>query len=83
MLTRYRYHPSLLSSTGVWQSIHAGGVCLQILDAPIPLVEVEVRFSQVFSENSVPMPIVNTSSLRFVDVNAAACAQYGYTRAQF
>ena len=40
-------------------------------------------FRLLFESNPVPMWVVERSSLRFLDVNAAAVEHYGYTRDQF
>lgn len=40
-------------------------------------------FHLLFESNPVPMWVVERSSLRFLDVNAAAVEHYGYTRDQF
>jgi diguanylate cyclase (GGDEF)-like protein/PAS domain S-box-containing protein len=40
-------------------------------------------FRLLFEGNPVPMWVVERSTLRFLDVNAAAVAHYGYTRDQF
>jgi diguanylate cyclase (GGDEF)-like protein/PAS domain S-box-containing protein len=40
-------------------------------------------FRLLFESNPVPMWVVERSTLRFLDVNAAAIAHYGYTRDQF
>ncbi len=48
-----------------------------------PIAEAEMRYRKVFDENLVPMLIVNKASFRFVDVNAAACEHYGYSREEF
>ncbi len=40
-------------------------------------------FRLLFESNPVPMWVVERSSLKFIDVNAAAVEHYGYTREQF
>jgi diguanylate cyclase (GGDEF)-like protein/PAS domain S-box-containing protein len=40
-------------------------------------------FRLLFENNPVPMWVVEKSTLQYIDVNAAALALYGYTRAQF
>jgi len=40
-------------------------------------------FRLLFESNPVPMWVVERSSLKFLDVNAAAIEHYGYTRDQF
>jgi diguanylate cyclase (GGDEF)-like protein/PAS domain S-box-containing protein len=40
-------------------------------------------FRLLFENNPVPMWVVEKSSLRYIDVNSAALAHYGYTRDQF
>ncbi len=40
-------------------------------------------FRLLFENNPVPMWVVEKSSLKFIDINAAAIELYGYTREQF
>ena len=40
-------------------------------------------FRLLFENNPVPMWVVERSTLKFIDVNAAAVEHYGYTREQF
>ncbi|WP_460680259.1 PAS domain S-box protein [Mucilaginibacter koreensis] len=42
-----------------------------------------VDFEILFYDNPQPMFIYDMGSLRFLDVNDAACQQYGYTRQEF
>ncbi|MBZ0262444.1 MAG: EAL domain-containing protein [Hyphomicrobiales bacterium] len=42
-----------------------------------------ISFRLLFENNPVPMWVVEKSSLRYIDVNTAALAHYGYTRDQF
>jgi PAS domain S-box-containing protein len=41
------------------------------------------RYRQMFEENPLPAWIFDPDSLKFRDVNKAACAQYGYSREEF
>ncbi|AHG91425.1 PAS sensor protein [Gemmatirosa kalamazoonensis] len=41
------------------------------------------QLRRIFSESPVPMWIYDPATLRFLDVNAAAAAAYGYSRAEF
>ena len=43
----------------------------------------EDSFRLLFNGNPVPMLVVDQATLRFLDVNDAAIAHYGYTRADF
>lgn len=47
------------------------------------LAESETRFRTLFETHSAPFLLVEPESGRFVDVNASACAYYGYTREEF
>ena len=40
-------------------------------------------FRLLFENNPIPMWVVEKSSLKFIDINAAAVRHYGYTRDQF
>src|SRR5579885_390075 len=40
-------------------------------------------YRQVFEQNPLPMWMVDEATLRFLDVNAAAVALFGYSRAEF
>jgi PAS domain S-box-containing protein len=43
----------------------------------------EFRYRSLFEGNPVPMWVFDTETLRFLDVNDAAVAHYGYTRDEF
>ncbi|MCW5731349.1 MAG: PAS domain S-box protein [Alphaproteobacteria bacterium] len=43
----------------------------------------EASFRLMFESNPLPMWVYDLETLRFVEVNAAAVAHYGYSRAQF
>ena len=43
----------------------------------------ESRFRRLFVDNPIPMWIFDTETFAFLDVNAAAIAQYGYAREEF
>lgn len=43
----------------------------------------EARFQYLFESNPLPMWVYDRASFAFIDVNEAACAQYGYTRDEF
>ena len=45
--------------------------------------EREESFRLLFNSNPVPMLVIDAATLRFLDVNEAALAHYGYTRARF
>ncbi len=45
--------------------------------------EREESFRLLFNSNPVPMLVVEAATLRFLDVNEAALAHYGYTRERF
>lgn len=47
------------------------------------LREAERLIDELFRSNPEPMWIVDLETLRFLDVNAASVAKYGYTREQF
>lgn len=42
-----------------------------------------IGFQDLFQNNPVPMWVYNRQTLEFLDVNAAACALYGYPRDEF
>lgn len=48
--------------------------------AEAALKDSEERYRQLFDGNPVPMLVYDLESLRYVDANAAAVRQYGYTR---
>ncbi len=52
----------------------------QALDA---LCDSEARFRQLFADNPLPMWVASVETLRFLEVNDAALAHYGYARAEF
>ena len=43
----------------------------------------EASFRMLFQDNPLPMVVVDRPSLRFLEVNDAAIAQYGWARAEF
>jgi diguanylate cyclase (GGDEF)-like protein/PAS domain S-box-containing protein len=45
--------------------------------------EREESFRLLFNSNPVPMLVIDAATLRFLDVNEAALAHYGYTRERF
>jgi diguanylate cyclase (GGDEF)-like protein/PAS domain S-box-containing protein len=45
--------------------------------------EREESFRLLFNSNPVPMLVIDANTLRFLDVNEAALAHYGYTRERF
>lgn len=47
------------------------------------LMESEASFRDLFANNPLPMWVTEMGSLRFLDVNEAACQHYGYTRDEF
>ena len=47
------------------------------------LIEDERKFRKLFADNPQPMWVFDVETLRFVEVNAAAIAHYGYTRDEF
>jgi len=54
------------------------GVRVDITD----LKQREASFRLLFEENPLPMWVVDTDTMRFLAVNAAACTRYGYSREQ-
>jgi diguanylate cyclase (GGDEF)-like protein/PAS domain S-box-containing protein len=55
----------------------------RLRDARRTVAEREASFRKLFSENPQPMWLYDRSNLRFIEVNAAAIAHYGYTRGEF
>jgi PAS domain S-box-containing protein len=51
--------------------------------ADLALRESEERFRRLFVANPLPMWAFDVETLEFLDVNDAALARYGYTRAEF
>jgi PAS domain S-box-containing protein len=43
----------------------------------------EADYNRLFEESPIPMLIYNTATLKFISVNAAAIAYYGFSRNQF
>lgn len=57
-----------------------------LLPSPQPprtAVDLDPSVPGLFTANPVPMWIFDLDTLRILEVNAAACALYGYTRAEF
>jgi PAS domain S-box-containing protein len=52
-------------------------------EAEESLSESEERFRLMFASNPLPMWVYDVESLRFLEVNEAAVAHYGYSRAEF
>jgi PAS domain S-box-containing protein len=53
------------------------------MDGNWALRESEQRFRQLFHDNPNPMWVYDRQTLRILDVNEAAVAMYGYSRAEF
>ncbi len=53
------------------------------MDAQQRLEATELRYRLLFERNPLPFWVFDVATLRFVEVNEAACAQYGYTREEF
>ncbi len=51
--------------------------------ADLKLVESEFRYRQMFESSPQPMWVGDRETRKFIDVNAAALAHYGYSRAEF
>ena len=47
------------------------------------LRESETRYRTIFEDNPLPMYVFDLETLRFLAVNGAAVAQYGYSRTDF
>lgn len=62
------------------------GTCTDIHDLKLAqdhLIQSENRYHQLFEANPLPMWIHDLESLKFLDVNTAAIAAYGYSRDEF
>ena len=59
------------------------GVVIQRTSATQKLLESESKYRLAFESNPLPMWVYDLDSLRFLAVNEAAIAQYGYSAAQF
>lgn len=62
------------------------GVGLDVTDqkrSELALQESEKRYYTLFDSNPLPVIVFHANSLQVLDVNAAAEAQYGYTREEF
>ena len=55
----------------------------EVTRSHLELQRSESRFRQLFERNPQPMWMYDPGTLRFLDVNEAAVAQYGYTREEF
>ena len=80
--------PSMLSETMLALTIAgvtSAALSVSIIGAAMDrrLVRREASFRFLFESNPVPMWIWDHATLRFLAVNDAAVAHYGYTRAQF
>jgi PAS domain S-box-containing protein len=76
-----------LQSDGRWfrvqdRILSSGGVLSSVIDIS-ELKRRELSFELLFSDNPVPIVIVDSSTGAFIDVNHAAVRQYGYTREEF
>jgi PAS domain S-box-containing protein len=52
-------------------------------DARRELLDSEERYHMLFDRHPVPMWVFDSDTLRFLDVNEAAVARYGYSREEF
>ncbi len=52
-------------------------------EAEIKLVESEEKYRSLFENNPSALCVIETETLKFLDVNKAACDQYGYSRKEF
>jgi PAS domain S-box-containing protein len=71
-------HPSLLETF-----IQHAGIILDRKNTEIRLAETEIRYQTVFNESQIINLIIDAITLKFVEVNDAACKFYGYTREEF
>lgn len=76
-----------LQSDGRWfrvqdRLLSSGGVLSSVIDIT-ELKKREQSFELLFSDNPVPIVIVDSSTGAFIDVNHAAVRQYGYARDEF
>lgn len=76
-----------LQSDGRWfrvqdRILSSGGVLSSVIDIT-ELKRREQSFELLFSDNPVPIVIVDSSTGAFIDVNQAAVRQYGYAREEF
>src|SRR4051812_20398818 len=53
------------------------------LAPPVPSPTPDTSFEVLFAHNPLPMWVYDLETLRFLEVNAAAVAHYGYTRDEF
>src|SRR5580698_11088093 len=52
-------------------------------DAVNPAANLDGNFQLLFTANPHPMFVVDRATLQFLEVNAAAIREYGYTREEF
>ena len=76
-----------LQSDGRWfrvqdRILSSGGVLSSVIDIT-ELKRREQSFELLFSDNPVPIVIVDSATGAFIDVNQAAVRQYGYPRDEF
>ncbi len=69
------FHPAVLRARISLNLAHAG--------ARRALIESEARNRLMFESNPLPMYLFDDATLRFLAVNNAAVAQYGYSREEF
>jgi PAS domain S-box-containing protein len=61
----------------------ADGGILSVCEDITEIKRREATLRMMFQHNPIPMWIVDEASMRFLDVNAAAIAHYGYSREEF
>ncbi|HEX7801763.1 MAG TPA: EAL domain-containing protein [Pseudoxanthomonas sp.] len=72
-----RDHDSRLKITGTIADVTPR------VEAQKRIADAERQFRLIFNENPLPFWVFDVATLKFVEVNSAAVAQYGYSREEF
>jgi len=82
------------NATSVWSVVYVLPSCVlvgeaiawvsdRLVSTQLSLRQREKSFGQLFADNPQPMWVFDVETLAFLEVNAAAVAQYGYSRDEF
>jgi two-component system, cell cycle sensor histidine kinase and response regulator CckA len=83
LLGRYSHEPDEDTLRMVASASHHVGLCLQRADTQFALHESEASYRLLFERHPAPMWLYDPDTLRFLAVNEAAVANYGFSRDEF